>query len=100
MQARPFEEAAALARFDPHVQGFAVAIDGHRHFDAGLALRPDAAKEAREIAHVLAGHREHNVAGVEVRFLGRPAIGEADNDESVLDFGRVKAEPRSRRRAS
>jgi len=57
MQTRTFEEPIALARLDTQVHGFAVAIDGHRHFDAGLALRPDAAEQARQIAHFLDGDR-------------------------------------------
>ena len=54
VQARPFEEAIALARLHPHVQSLAVAIDGHGHLDAGLALRPDAAEKARQVVDLAA----------------------------------------------
>ena len=76
VQARAFEEFAALARFDAHLHRLAVAIDRHRDFDAGLALRPDAPEEAGEIVYVLAGDRDHDVAGAQIRFLCRSAVGE------------------------
>jgi len=40
MQARPLEKAAALARFDLELHGFAVAVDRERHVDAGVTERP------------------------------------------------------------
>ena len=100
MQARAFKKPAALAGFDPHLHRLAVAIDGQRDFHAGLPLRPDAAKETGEIAHVLAGDRDHDVAGAQVRFLRRPAIGETDNDQAVFDLGTIETEPRPRRCAA
>src|SRR5580704_3384763 len=98
VQTWAFEKLITLARFDAQLHRLALAIDRHRHFDAGLALRPDAAEEAGEIAHVLAGDRKDNVARAQIRLLGRPAVGKADDHKPVLDFGSVKAEPRSRRR--
>src|SRR3984957_20330769 len=98
MQTRALEEAVALAGFDAQVHGLAVAIDRDRHFDTGLALRPDATEEAGEVADVLAGDRQDDIAGPDVGLLGRPAVGETDDDEPVLDLGGVKTEPRPRRR--
>src|SRR6516225_7173083 len=74
MQAWTFEKPAALPRLDAHLHGLAVAIDRQRDFHAGLTLRPDAAEETGEVAHVLAGDRDHDVAGVQVGLLRRPAI--------------------------
>src|SRR5215469_17885695 len=79
MQARAFEKAVALAGFDAQLHGLAVAIDRQRDFYAGLALRPDAAEETGEIADVLACDREHDIAGAQISFFGRPTIGEADD---------------------
>src|SRR6185437_15967868 len=61
------------------------------------ALRPDAAEQAREIAHFLAGDRQQNIAVANVGLLGRAAIGETDDDESAFHLGGVEAEPRPRR---
>src|SRR5580658_7619747 len=80
MQTRPLEKPIALARFHPHVHGVAVAVDRDRHVDAGFALGPDAAKEACQVAHFLAGDREHDVAGAQVGLLRRSLVGEADDD--------------------
>jgi hypothetical protein len=41
MQTRAFEKLITLARFDAQLHRLALAIDCHRHFDAGLALCPD-----------------------------------------------------------
>jgi hypothetical protein len=73
MQTRPFEKAVALARLDAQVHGLAVAVDGERHVDAGLALRPDAAEKAGEIAYLLAGNLEHDVAAGQEFLAGMPA---------------------------
>src|SRR4029077_6903370 len=93
MQTRPLEETVALARLYAQLHRVAVAEDCERHFDAGLALRPDAAKEAGEIAHFAAGDGKHDVPGAQVGALGRSAVGEADDDEPVLHLGREQAEP-------
>src|SRR5580658_1928642 len=93
MQTRALEEAVALARLDAQVHGLAVAINRDRHFDAGLALRPDAAEEACEVAHFLAGNRKHDVAVTHVGLLGRSLIGEPDDDEPVLHLGGVEPDP-------
>src|SRR6516162_5337082 len=100
VQARAFEKSATLTRFYAHLQGLAVAIDRQRDFHAGLALRPDAAEETGEVAYVLAGNRNHDITGAQIRLLRRPAIGQADNDQAILDFGCVEAEPRPRRRVA
>src|SRR5215831_13768196 len=98
VQARAFEKPAALTRFYAHLQGLAIAIDSQRDFHAGLPVRPDAAEETGEIAYVLARDRNHDVAGAQVRFLRRTAIGETDNDQAILDFGGIEPEPRPWRR--
>src|SRR5579862_6100930 len=95
MQARPLEEAAAFARLDANVHGLAVAINGQRDFDTGFALRPNLAEKARQIAHLLAGDRKHNIAVAQVRFLGRATISDSDDHESAFHLRGVQAEPRS-----
>src|SRR4029077_12460281 len=90
MQARTFEKPAALPRLDAQLHGLAVAIDRQRDFHAGLALRPDAAEETGEVVYVLAGDRDHDVAGAQVGLLRRSAIGETDNDQAILDLGRIE----------
>src|ERR1051326_2211346 len=97
MQTRALEEAVALARLDAQVHGRAVAVNGHRHLDAGLALRPDAPEQAGEVAHLLAGDREHDVAVAQIGFLGRAAVGEAEDARPASPRGGERAEPRPRR---
>src|ERR1700677_757073 len=98
MQARPFEKAVSLTRFDPHLRSLTIAIDRDRHLAARLALSPDSAEQPGEIADLFSSHREYNIANPQVGALGRPAIGKPDHHQAVLHFGRVKAEPRPRRR--
>src|SRR5690348_17509437 len=100
MQARAFEKAAAVARLDSELHRLAVAINRQRDFDAGVTLRPDAAEETRKVAHILAGDREHDVAGAQISLLCRAAIGQTDNDQTILDLGRIEPEPRPRRRVA
>ena len=54
-------------------------------------------QQAGEIAHLVAGDREQDIAGAQIRALGRSAIGEAHDHQPVLDFGGIKTEPRPRR---
>src|SRR5690348_8990724 len=100
VQARAFEEAIALARFDAELHGLAVAIDRDRHFDARLALRPDAAEQAGEIADLFAGHREHDIADAYIGAFGGSAISEADHHQPVFHFGRIQTEPGPGRRVA
>src|SRR4029077_8236290 len=100
MQTRPLEETVALARLYAQLHRVAVAEDCQRHFDPGLALRPDAAEEAGEIAHFAAGDGKHDVPGAQIGALGRSAVGETDDDEAVLHLGREQAEPGPRGRVA
>src|SRR5258706_7362132 len=93
MQALRLEEPAAVGRGDVEVEGAAVAIDGQRHRHAGFAARPDAAEEPGQLVDRRAVDRQHDVAALQVGALRRPAGGEADDDDPVLDRGGVKPEP-------
>src|SRR4029077_18507839 len=84
MQARAFEKPAALPRLDAQLHGVAVENDSQTDLLTGLAVRPDAAEETGEVAYVLAGDRDHDVAGAQVGLLRRSAIGETDNDQAIL----------------
>src|SRR5690242_18605184 len=97
MQARSFEKAAAVARLDPELHRFTVAINRQWDFDAGVALCPDAAEESPKLADILAGNRGHDAAVAQISPLCWPAIGEADDDHTILDLGRIEPEPRPRR---
>src|ERR1041385_63816 len=90
VQARAFKKAAALAGFDAQLQGLALAIDGQWNFHAGLALGPETAEEPGEIAHALAGDLEHDIAGAQICFFGGAAIGEADDDQAILNLGGIE----------
>src|SRR5262245_14577447 len=97
MQARAFEEAVAVARCNAQLEGAAVAIDQERHLDAGLAERPDVAEQARKLPHFRPGDGEHDVSGAQLGALRRPAGGDPDDDDPVLDLAGVEPEPRPRR---
>ena len=77
MQARSLEEPVAIAGGHAHLEGTPVAVDQQRHLDPGAAERPDPAKQAREIAHLGARDREHDVAGPQVGAVRRPAVGQS-----------------------
>src|SRR5262245_58162769 len=97
VQARSLEKAIAVARGHAHLEGAAVAIDGQRHFDAGLAQRPYLAKEAGEIADLLAGDPQHHVAGAQIGAPGRATTGHPRDHDLVVNLGCVETEPRTRR---
>src|SRR5260221_14068878 len=97
MQTRAFEEGIAVAWGPAHLEGAAVAIDGQRHLYPGLAQRPYLAKEAGKIVDLLAGDRQHDIAGAQIGAPGRTAAGDPRDDDLVVDLGGVEAEPRTRR---
>ena len=94
MHPRHLEEPVAFRRGDLLVEAAAVALDPQRDFGTGVALRPDAAEQAGEIVRRFAGDRLHHVAGLQAGALGRAAIGDADDDDPVVDLGGVESEPR------
>src|SRR5262249_35852887 len=85
--------AIAVARGYAYLERAAVAIDGQRHLDPGLAQRPDLAEEAREIAEFGAGHRQHHVAGAQIGLARRSAVGHPRHHDLVVDLGGVEAKP-------
>src|SRR5688500_15220442 len=85
MQARTFEEPVAISRFDLHLESAAVSVDRERHFDAGFPERPDFSKQCGELADARPRHGHNDVAAVQVRLLGRPALCQADKHQAVLD---------------
>src|SRR5260221_14785262 len=97
VQAGPLEKAVAIAGGDAHLEGAAVAIDRHRHFHAGLAERPDLAKKTGKVLDLIAGNREHDVAGAQIGSLGRRAVGDPRHHDLVLDLGCVEPQPGPRR---
>ena len=61
-----------------------------------MALRPDAAEQARQVVDLGIGDRQHDIAGAQVGAFGRSAIGEPDHDQPAFHFRRIEAEPRPR----
>src|SRR6516225_10128537 len=96
MQARSLEKPAPVGGSHLQFHRAPVAIDRHGHFDPGSAERPDTAKEAREIADFSPADRKHDVAGAQIGLACRPAAGEADHHDAVVDLGGEEAEPRAR----
>ena len=74
VQARPLEKAIAVAGGDADLERAAVAINRQRHFHAGSAQRPNFAKEAGEILHLVAGDCQHDVPGAQIGPPGRAAL--------------------------
>ena len=97
VQHRPLEEAATVGRRDADLEGLALAVDQQRHVDAGLAQRPDAPEQARQIAHLRAGDAQDDVAGAQVRLLRRTAAGEPQDGDVAADLGGIEPEPGTRR---
>ena len=96
MQAWALEEPVALARFDAQLHGLAVAIDRDRHVDTGLALRPDAAEEAGEIATSLPA-TESTMSPVRMSAFFAGPRSAARRRPAGYHFGGIEAEPRPRR---
>src|SRR6266849_2038120 len=97
MQTRPLEEPDAVGRWYAQLERATVAVDEERHFDTGVAQRPDAAEQRGQAPDLHAGDRDHDVPGAQLGALRGPAGGQPDDDDPVLDFAGVEAEPWSRR---
>src|SRR5437763_16521365 len=97
MQARSLEEPAPVGRSHFELHLTTIAINRHRHFDAGIAERPDSAKQACELADFRAADGQHDVAGAQIGLARRTAAREADDDHPVVDLRGVAPEPWARR---
>src|SRR4029453_4473014 len=73
--------------------GAAIAIDLHRHLDAGIAERPETWEPAGEILDPRAAHLEHDVAGAQIGLARGPAVGQPHHDHAVIDLGGIEPEP-------
>ena len=93
MHPRHLEEPVAFRRGHLLIEAAAIALDPQRDSAPALPQRPDAAEQAGEIARHLPGDGLHHVTDLQARALGRAAIGDADDDDPVLDLGSVESEP-------
>src|SRR5581483_10439931 len=91
------EELGAVGRGQRHIKGNAFMMDSERHIDAGRAKRPEPAVEIALSGDLLAVQAKDHVACLQ---LGTPRwaiVGDADNDEAIVDLGRIHAKPGPRR---
>src|SRR5581483_2822255 len=97
VQPRRLEQLGAVDRGEHHVEGDAFMVHRKWHVDAGMSERPEPAIELGLAGDALAIDRQDDVASLELGAGRGAVVGDADDDDLVVDLGRIEPEPRSRR---
>src|SRR5579872_2620859 len=97
VEARRFQQPRTVGRGQHDIEGDALMMHRQWHVDAGRSQRPELAVEARLRGDLVAVDGEDHVAGLEFGAGCRPLRRDADDDDTVVDFGRIHAEPRTSR---
>src|SRR5438552_4137539 len=95
LQARLFQEVAAIPGLDVDARDRAVARQRERHARSGRPEAPDPAIEIRESCDALTGDIGDDIAESNARVVSRSVLREPVHDQMACDFGRVHAEPRT-----